>query len=414
VPFVLVDLAGLGLALLCLLAAIALDYIIKAIASVLPNLSILGVGLNLANIFRSAADSAVSWMVDNTKQFWNDVANWVNGHAYLFTNAVTAIVGAVQHLGDQIAHLYTTVIPDAISTAEKSAKKYADDLISGVEKDIKTAGDAAGAALSAADRAIYSDIASTESTIKTDLLKAISSSVDAAEKIAKDGLADLRTYVDASVKTAEAAATKAVNDLSRQVGTAIAGVASTAASDLAAAENTISGEISTVAQTAAADLSSTASTLTSEITSTGQSAAQALAGAESSLESDISTTAGTLSGDIATSAGQLYGDITSEAQTFAGDLTSLQGVLTAAIAAAVAGVVARVAELEECAVTTCDGPNNLSGLLNTLLNVGEFAAVFAFLSQIVSDPAGAEAQYSGLIGGLYGEGHDLFDQLLSL
>lgn len=67
--------------------------------------------------------------------------------------------------------------------------------------------------------------------------------------------------------------------------------------------------------------------------------------------------------------------------------------------ASVAGLIGTVAgvgiavqaitsEFESCAVTTCDGPNNLSGLLNTLLGFGALADFAAFLESAITDPGG--------------------------
>jgi hypothetical protein len=99
------------------------------------------------------------------------------------------------------------------------------------------------------------------------------------------------------------------------------------------------------------------------------------------------------------------------------DITGVEAGL-AALTGTVAGIAAAVAavttEVETCAVTTCDGPNNLQGLLNGILGLSGLVAFGEFLQQVINDPAGAEAEYAGIFQGLVGTGTDALDALLSL
>lgn len=414
-PFVLVDLGAFAVAGLCLLAAIALTYIIKAIASALPNLSILGVGLDLAKIFRDAGDSIVNWVVDNTKQFWHDLESWVAAHAYLLDTFAGAVVQAVSHLGDQIAHITTEVVPNAIRAAEAQAGKELNAAINGVETAIADAYHSTANALTGVDRQIYEDVAGIESTIANNLKAAVSHAVDTAESYTDTAIGDLRKYVDKSVSDAESIASKALADARTQIGAAIAGVASTAASDLATAENTLEAQISAAARTAASDLATAEKTIGGEITGAEQQASAALNQAVGSLTGEISSAESTLQGEIGQAVGTLTGDIASEAQAFAGDLSNLQSVLQAAIAASIAGVVARVAKLEECSVGVCeDSPNNFSNLLQNALGLISLAGVGEFLATAIDHPADATSEFADTIEGLYQTGQDAFHQLLNL
>lgn len=69
--------------------------------------------------------------------------------------------------------------------------------------------------------------------------------------------------------------------------------------------------------------------------------------------------------------------------------------------AGIAGAVAAVAsEFESCAVTSCDGPNNLGNLLKGILGFASLAELGVFLSKVINDPAAAEAEYAGIFTGL--------------
>lgn len=91
------------------------------------------------------------------------------------------------------------------------------------------------------------------------------------------------------------------------------------------------------------------------------------------------------------------------------------GAAPAALVGTVAGigaaVVALTKEFEECAVTNCEGPNQLSSLLPSLLGLVGIGSLVAFLEQAISNPAGVEAQYAAqfaqLASGLVGGGVDI-------
>lgn len=95
--------------------------------------------------------------------------------------------------------------------------------------------------------------------------------------------------------------------------------------------------------------------------------------------------------------------VTTEATTIVAGITAV-GVAVASLAR----------EFESCAVTSCDGPNNLQGLLNGLLGLGGLAALGEFLNEAINHPAQAEAKYASVFGGLVTTGESLFDDLLAL
>lgn len=97
-----------------------------------------------------------------------------------------------------------------------------------------------------------------------------------------------------------------------------------------------------------------------------------------------------------------------------GPITAEVGALAGTVAGVATGVAAITAEFGECAVTTCDGPNNLQGLLQNVLGLVDVATIGAFLAAVINDPAGAEAQYSGLIQSTFSTAQSTVDSLLAL
>lgn len=411
----LADLGLLATAALCLLFAIAFNYIINAIADGLPELKILTFALKLGDIFRNASETALNWMVGNTKALWNDFAKWLLAHAALLEQLGGAIVSAVSHLGDQIAHIVNTSVPNAISSAESYVGKELVTLKKDIESDITASASRVEGILQGDVKALDSTISTDIGTVEGDITRAVTKGVATAENYTDDAINSLRAYVDKAVAQALSTAEGDLNTAKQQIGQAVAGVAATAASQLSAAENTLEGEISAAARTAASDLSGAEQTLGGEITSEAKTAASALAQTASALGGEISSAESELQGQIGQAVGSLTGDITSEAQAFSGDLSNLQSVMTAAIAAAIAGVVSRVAKLEECSVGVCDdSPNNFSNLLSDALGLASLAGVGVFLAKAIDYPADATGEYADTISGLYSKGQDAFSALLSL
>lgn len=72
----------------------------------------------------------------------------------------------------------------------------------------------------------------------------------------------------------------------------------------------------------------------------------------------------------------------------------------AAVAIVGTAVAAITKEFEECGVTSCAGPNQLSSLLPSLLGLVSYGVLLDFITKAISDPTGAEAQYAGQFASL--------------
>ena len=75
---------------------------------------------------------------------------------------------------------------------------------------------------------------------------------------------------------------------------------------------------------------------------------------------------------------------------------TVQDITTGAIAGVGTAVAVIAAEIESCMVRTCAGNNNLQNLLGDILGLASLAEIGAFLAEIISDPAAAEAKYAGV------------------
>jgi phage-related protein len=394
-PFLLPDLAALAAALLCFIAAVALSYIVKAIASALPNLSILGVGLNLAKIFRNAGDDIVGWVVDNTKSLWHDLATWVNGHAYLLTELGGAIVQAVTHLGDQIAHLFTSVIPHAITKAVGDAATYTDHAISTVEGDIAKARRILEADLSRVGRAAYEKAAAGIADIDRHIAAVVSYGVDHAEAFATREIHTLRTYVDHEISDAETYAKGLVDDLSRTIGKEITTLTNTVGADFAAAK--------AQAQTDATQALNTAKGLINDAITTTENVAQADANAVQTtlqkaidaVSSTVTTLTGTVSSDF--TAAETYAT-----QQVAAGLTDVQEVLTGT-AVTVGGAIGQAATAVGTTVGTdiTDIQNTVTGALGAAADTvnGALEDIYQDLTGQAAAAGGDLTSLAGLVAG---------------
>jgi hypothetical protein len=414
-PVVLVELGPFILALLAAVCAIAADFLIKAIGNAIGKVGIGPVTWNIGAFFVGKADAIVSWALDNGKQYFQDLANWVTGHEYLFRTFAGAVVAAVNHLGDQIAHIVNTSIPNAISAAEAAAGKHAQELVNGVEKDLTADYNKLTSAL-AGDVKTIDGVISKDVTDLTNLVsKSVSAGVSTAEKYADNEIGDLRNYVDDQIGKAEGIAAAALASAVKTIGSQIANAASTAHSELVNAESTLEADISAAAKTAAANLSTAEQAIGGEISTVASQAAQEVAGAEAQAQAEVTSLGSSLASTISADVGTLTGDITGTAQALEGDLSSLQTVLEAAISGAIAGVLTRVAKLEECSVGVCDdSPNNFSSLLQDALGIADFAAFAVFVAGAINSPGQAADEFETAAKGLYSDADSLLDSLLSL
>ncbi len=356
-PFVLPLLPALAEAAPIIALIFAGVLILKMIGGLLPKLGpfpLIG-SIDFGAPFVAAANAVEGWIVSNTKHLWFAVTHWIGGLAYDGYHNISSALAAAAHLSDQIAHIVTHSIPQAIGQATTDAVRYVDTHVGNVLKTLH------GTAV---------------------MLERL---ITVALNSAKADVAEVRQTVNQIVRPALA----------------------TAESDLAKLDHAVFGTLETGVQGLEQTVSSLAHTV--EI---------ALGTGAGSIEQEIGAAigaAGTLAGKALKDAvGTLTGDIADVAGIANEALNGAAGTLLGTVAATAAAALALATKLEGCAVTKCAGPNNLSGLLNDLAGAADYAAIAAFIKTAIDNPASAAHTFEQGAVGLYDTGSGLLNSLLAL
>lgn len=314
--------------------------LIQMIGSLLGTISVGPISIPIGRWFNSIAHSVESWAINTFDHFLAPLGAWLNGLAYDAYHNLATMVSVVTHLGDQIAHIVNTTIPDAVAGTFAHAMGVLDS-------DIGTV----NAKIDHAVSSLTSDIESTAGATFAHVMGIVDSDIGA-----------VHTYVDNAVSGAEAIASRA----------------------LSAAESTLTSDISSAIQTAEAASAAAEAALSRDLTGAIDAAEAAAASAGAYLQGEINGTNAAIAAAAATAA------------------------------AAVAGVTALANEFTSCAVTTCDGPNNLSNLLQDLLGLAQYTALAAFVAQAIAAPGAAAGEFDPQAAGLYTGADSLLSTLLSI
>jgi hypothetical protein len=455
----LADLGAMAVAALAALLSIGSYLLIRAIANGLPDVHIGFIHLNFRGWFESAVRPVERWLVAASNTMWNDVGWLWHVMASVFSTIFGEVVAAISHVGDQIAHIVTQVVPDAVALAGVNTQRFveaqfgvvAHQIVIGAGQIGNAVSHVVGDAVSTANRyadyqltvarryadglehdaerfatgavndlsvTIGKQIAHLSHTVAADYTSAL----DAARSDAAGALATARGLISQAKTEAEnvaqADATR-VQDLLQKAIDATNGTVSrltgTVAADLTAAERYAQGQVAQGVADVTAQLQQTASQLGASIAAASAAATAGVAGAIQTAQQDANTALGSAEQALGGALAGVYGDLVGKAQAFNGDLSGIEGLLAGAITASIAGVAARVATLEECSVGVCATSRNpFSSLLKDALGLTELAGVGAFLTQVINDPAAAIRQDASIISGAVSGGEHLLDQLLAL
>jgi len=312
----------------------------KMIGALLPSVNIGPVHVNPGSWFTSIANSIEQWAVHAFDSVIAPVGHWLNGLAYDAYHTLSDVVNVATHLGDQIAHIVNTSIPDAI------AAQFA-NIMGIVDRDIGT---------------VNTKIDGAVSKVEGDITSAIDHQFANIMGIVDSDIGAVHVYVDSAVAGAERAASTALSTV----------------------EKTLTGDISSAIQTAEA----------------------AEAAAEAALSKNLGAAIGAADAAITGLGGVISGDIDSVNATIA--------TIAAAAATALSVAQTTAAEFESCAVTTCEGPNNLGNLLNSLLGLATDAEFAAWLAYAIASPKAAGSAFASVGQSLYAGADQLLDTLLAI
>lgn len=237
-------------------AAIIIAGILLAqmIGNLLGTINIGPVSIPIGRWFLNIAHSVESWALNAFNHLLAPLGAWLNAIAFDAYHSLAVTVDAVTHLGDQIAHVVTSTIPDAIAHQFAHIMGILDSDLGKVYDRIRAAehtlqGDIttqAGHTFAHLAGIIDHDIGAVHTYVNEH--------VAAAEHAASNALSaaegTLTRDIHSAIQTAEAAAAAAEAALSKDLGGAIAAAEAAAA----AAAGYLQGEInsSTAAITAAA------------------------------------------------------------------------------------------------------------------------------------------------------------------
>lgn len=355
-PFVIPLLPEISIAAPIIALIFAGVLILDMIASLLKITGIPIIGsIDLGAPLRAVGSAIEGWIVSNTTHLWFAATHWLAGLAYDAYHNIASVLAVVTHLGDQIAHIVTKTVPQAIGQATTDAINYADHHIGGVLRTLHGT--------------------------KVMLEGLITHALNAA----KADTAEVRQTVNQIVRPAVSGLEADVHKLTTAVFGGLEG-------DVQGLTQTVRG----LERTVSVALGSGAASIEHEI-------GAAVAGAEKLAKGAIGTAVGTLQGDIADVAG-----LANEA------LNGGAGTLLGTVAATAAAAMAIATKLEGCAVTKCAGPNNLSSLLNDLAGAADYATLAAFVKTAIDNPAGAAHTFEAGAAGLYDTGSSLLNSLLAL
>lgn len=236
-PVVLVGFVPLAAAALAALMAVGVYLLVRAIANSLPSLSLpFGISIRPGDWFQAIVSPVVGWIIHAAESAFHFVAHLIYGHAWLIEQFAQQAVAAVGHLGEQVAHIVNTVIPDAIRTAEHDVARAVNSLERTIARDATRAADDLAHDISSVARSIYTSERGIVSELDHAIKSAVSTGVDEAVSEADRAIADLRTYVD------------------QRVGEAVQGVEG----DVARAFDDVYGDLARVASGEVADAKSIA------------------------------------------------------------------------------------------------------------------------------------------------------------
>jgi F0F1-type ATP synthase membrane subunit b/b' len=455
----LAPLAVMMAAALAALMTFGIVTLIHALGRLLPNFSILGVGVKLGQWFDDLAHPLVDLLVQWTNSEWNTVGWCWHIIASIFSTIFGEAVSAIDHIGGQIAHLFTATIPQAVAHAIGDAHAYGDRIVHAmsvaVEHDLHKA-------IGVLNRSVADALQAVEHTAARDLHvteQALSHDITAAKHLVEGEVHDLKVSLGRQIASLERTVAADYHDALRAARSDAAGALSTArglisqakteaenvaqadatrvqdllqqaidttngtvtrltgtvATDLTAAERYAQGQVAQGVAGVTAQLQQTASQLGASIAAASAAATAGVTGAIKTAQQDANTALGSAEQALGEALAGVYGDLVGKAQAFNGDLSGIEGLLAGAITASIAGVAARVATLEECSVGVCPTSRNpFSSLLKDALGLTELAGVGAFLTQVINDPAAAIQQDAGIISGAVSGGEHLLDQLLAL
>lgn len=209
-PVVLAPLALLGVAVGLFLLAEAVVYMLRSIAASLGSFDFAFIHIDFGAIFRTIISPVVSLINLIASGVLQPIASWLVGLVYDVEGLVSNVIDSLEHHAEQIAHVVTTTIPDAVANILGEANTYTDTTVQGVRTQVHDAYNTWEQAHSVADAEQYlaneASAPSVENAILAIAARALlagenytDAAKTAAEAYADSKFADAKTYADEQV-----------------------------------------------------------------------------------------------------------------------------------------------------------------------------------------------------------------------
>lgn len=355
----------------------------------------------------AAEDSALASLAHAERRLESQVAAAEN-------TAAAALAKQAEQLGTAIANLPTTAganeakvreIAKAEREAGEAASLYALNTVRvALEGLIPASAPGTASELREVQAHVERLIASAEAAASSALLSQIgilTSKLTAGEALSHGELVSAEGVLDKAIATAEGdARAELVRARSELEGLAKGGIGATP------------GELDGVRERLESSIAAGAAAATAAIGVLHGELDRALEGVSGDARKELERAQEELRGSVKAGEAEarranreglegVYGDLTGKSAASAGDLSAVEGLLAGAISVPLDYAVEGVKDLEECAVRTCEGPNNFSELLKAALGVVDLGALGAFLAAAINEPANAEQTYASTVGGAY-------------
>lgn len=433
-PFVIAGLGDLAYALILFCIAAAIGTLTAEIARLVPNPSI--AGYHPFGFIPAALGDVHNWAVNTSDSAILRLRNIIVDVAHIDNIIVSRIITAINHSLGGIAHLFNVVIPDA----QNAAQSYADQAAGVVHNYVDATAQSLQNNIDRDTNAI-SDLSSFvngafHTNLEHDISNAANDALNTAENFTTNGLNDLTAVMNADLSTVWSAIAPLSLAVASTIPAEFAAQAQQEQSDIRATAQTAQANLVTATQNLQNELTGVNDNLTATIianaTAQEQLAAADLTTAEGVADADSAAAVVTATSEAATQLQAKATQLQSNIDTNSASIATLQQqqtitlpalpdisipssitipVAVGGLATAVAGI---ITEFDDCAVTTCGGPNNISNLLQTLIGGASLAELAAFLEAAASDPKGEASAFADAASGLYNTGHSLIDDLLSL
>jgi hypothetical protein len=433
-PFLLVGIGDIAYTALLFLLAAAVGTLTAVILRHVPNPSIFGA--HPLSFIPDALHAITDDLQNASDSSLHRLHDLIVDIGYIDNLIVSDIVHAIDHALRHVAYLYNTTIPSAASDVQQ----FASDIVGSLRQDVSTD----VSVINAGVQGVRDGISHFENyvnnqlapSIEQDISQAASNALNTAEDYASQATHDLAAQMTAAlggvwsaISTLQTAVTQTLPDeIQRQAASDAAALQSGLQSvyaDISNVTNALTGQITSVSQQDASALSNALDNVNNKITSLGSSLTTNLQQAVSNLSNTITTTAGQVTAyaqtQLDTAVGGVQQEITTLQQVAQVTLPAVLDTVPAtvitvpaAVAALAGSIAGLISEVDNCMVTTCDGPNNISSVLNKLWNGITDVGELGFLAAAIKDPQGTAGGLEAVWDGVFSAAHDTFDALLSL